>query len=270
MLNGGQTEPGSLHPLVMDAAGAYLRDVDFALPGVIEELYVTGSGAMGDFRPEISDVDLVAVSPEPLKETQLDTLAGLHRPSHPQVDVLYIARDELRGDPRPLSSPYSLAGTFHREGAFAANPVTWRDLQTKAVTVRGREQTHRDVWFDPEVLRHWNGENLDRYWGGQVERWRDLEPTELRVRHEYGLQWLVLGVPRLHYTINTLQLTSKTGAGSYALEAADDTWHPVIRMAIALRADKTAPPLLPNEEAKRQAIELSEWLIKDAHRVLRD
>ena len=49
--------------------------------------------------------------------------------------------------------------------------------------------------------------------------------TEARVRSEYGLQWLVLGVPRLHYTVATLDVTSKTGGGRHALEVAPEQWH---------------------------------------------
>jgi hypothetical protein len=40
-----------------------------------------------------------------------------------------------------------------------------------------------------------------------------------------GFQWLVLGIPRLHHTIASLGVTSKTGAGHYALGVVDSRWH---------------------------------------------
>jgi hypothetical protein len=260
----------SLHPDASAAVEAYMQDVDVALPGLIDEVYVTGSASMGDFHPEISDVDVVAVGSRGANEADLDTLAILHHPSRPFVDVLYITGADLLGDPRLLSSAYSLAGTFHRQGAFAANPVTWRDLQTRATSVRGRELRESDVWFDADVLRRWNVDNLERYWRGQVESWCRVEPTEARVRHEYGLQWLVLGVPRLHFTISTLEVTSKTAAGYYALEVVDRQWHPLIEAAIALRADQGAPVRMSPEQARDQAVELAVWFIEDAHRLLGD
>lgn len=245
-----------------------MDEVDAAAPGTVEDLYATGSIGLGDFHPDISDIDLVAVGTEPPDEAQLRALAQVHRPSRPHVDVLYLTRDDLSADPRPLSRPCSLEGTFHPADAFSANPVTWRDLQTCALTVRGRQLDGEDVWFDPDVLRQWNCDNLDQYWRAQVDTWRRVQLSEALVRHEYGLQWLVLGVARLHYTIATLELTSKTGAGYYALEVADRQWHPVIEAAIALRADQTASFGLSLEEARDQAVLLATFLIEDAHRLV--
>ncbi len=245
-----------------------MGEVDSRLPGLVRNVYVTGSVGLGDFQPEISDIDLVAVSSKGLGEWEFEVLEGVHHPSRrPQVDVLYITEDGLLGDPRRLSSPYSREGKFFREGAFAANPVTWRDLQTYALTVRGRPLEEDDVWFDPDALRSWSRENLEQYWQRQIQHWKDVVPTDFLIRHQYGLQWLVLGVPRLHYTIATLQITSKTGAGRYALEVVDRKWHPVIEAAIALRADRTAPLRLSIEEARSQAVDVAAWLIEDARKL---
>jgi hypothetical protein len=84
------------------------------------------------------------------------------------------------------------------------------------------------------------------------------------VRSEYGLQWLVLGVPRLHYTVATLDVTSKTGGGRHALEVAPPQWHGVVRAAMALRADRQAPLPASLDELWRDALDLSAWLIADA------
>jgi Aminoglycoside adenylyltransferase, C-terminal domain len=70
---------------------------------------------------------------------------------------------------------------------------------------------------------------------------RTKDGTDSRVRSAYGLQWLVLGVPRLHNTIATLDITSKTWAGRYALEVAPAQWRPVLDAALAQRADKNSP-----------------------------
>ncbi|MGV2384081.1 MAG UNVERIFIED_CONTAM: DNA polymerase subunit beta, partial [Thermobifida fusca] len=44
----------AVHPLVRTVAEAFLRDVDNELPGLVEGLYLTGSVALGDFRPHTS------------------------------------------------------------------------------------------------------------------------------------------------------------------------------------------------------------------------
>ena len=127
-----------------------------------------------------------------------------------------------------------------------------------------------DVWFDADLLRRWNVANLDGYWAEWVVWARGRVGTEARARSEYGLQWLTLGVPRLHYTIATLDVISKTASGRYAIELSPSQWHVVLDAAMALRADSQAPLPAPPDVLWRAAIDLSAWLIDDAHRLVTD
>ena len=249
---------------VATAVDAYLRAVDDAVPGLVEGLYVTGSVALRDYHAGISDIDLVAVSREALSPSTLDVVAAVHRTIGRRVDVVYATRDDLRRHPAELSLPCSLDGEFRPEGAFDANPVVWRVLSTRSITVRGTPLTRDDIWFDADVLRHWNLANLDGYWAEWVERARGQVGTEDRARSEYGLQWLALGVPRLHYTIATLDVVSKTAAGRYGIAVAPSQWHVVFDVAMALRADRHAWLPSPPDVLWRVAIDVSVWLIDDA------
>ncbi|MGH9122216.1 MAG: hypothetical protein ACRDYC_09790 [Acidimicrobiales bacterium] len=195
----------------------YLQAVDRALPGLIQGLYVTGSIPLRDYQPGVSDIDMVAICAEKPSDSHLEALGALHRTSNPSIDVVYLNVGDLSRDPRELSPPHSLAGAFKPDGAFNAHLVTWRQLSTASIAMRGPGLTQDDVWFDADALRQWNLANLDRYWVEWTQWWRGVEPEERRVRHKDGLQWLVLGVPRLHHTITTLEVISKTGAAQHAL-----------------------------------------------------
>jgi hypothetical protein len=257
-------------PDVRAAVDTYLATVDAEVPGLVGALAVIGSVALGDYQPSISDIDLVAIVGARPEDGELAALASLHRPSQPSVDVLYATRADLASDPCGLSLPGSVGGEFRRDGAFDANPVVWRVLAQHAIAVRGALPAHQDVWFDADALRRWNLANLDNYWSDWVRRARAQDATEARVRHEYGLQWVVLGVPRLHYTIATLDVTSKSGAGPYALEVAPAKWHVVLDAAVALRADRNAPLPASVDELWRDAIDLSAWFIADAHQMMEE
>jgi hypothetical protein len=52
---------------------------------------------------------------------------------------------------------------------------------------------------------------------------------------DFGIQWAVLGVLRQYYTFREGDITSKTGAGEYALTHLPARWHRLIREAIHIR-----------------------------------
>ncbi|MFI6172557.1 nucleotidyltransferase domain-containing protein [Nocardia sp. NPDC051052] len=52
----------SLPAIVEDTVETYLASVDAEAPGLIEGLYLEGSLALNDFRPDASDIDFVAVT----------------------------------------------------------------------------------------------------------------------------------------------------------------------------------------------------------------
>src|SRR5262245_3758576 len=166
--------PGDVHV----AVDRYLAAVDDAAPGLVETLLVTGSVALGDYQSAISDVDLVALCRNAPTADERSALEALHRPSHPNVDVLYATRDDLLRDPSTLSLPGSVDGVYRAEAAFEANPVVWRVLATCAIAVRGVAPTPEDIWFDADALRRWNLANLDGYWAGWIDSARTKDGTE--------------------------------------------------------------------------------------------
>jgi hypothetical protein len=73
-----------------------------------------------------------------------------------------------------------------------------------------------------------------------------LSRAGLRSLTPWFTEWTALGVCRLHYTIATGEITSKSGAGEYALQTFPARWHKVIGAAIAIRngeGDSYAEPL---------------------------
>src|SRR5690606_30049075 len=51
----------------------------------------------------------------------------------------------------------------------------------------------------------------------------------------FGIEWTVLGVLRQYYTFVEQEITSKRGAGEYALAHLPSKWHRLIREAIQIR-----------------------------------
>jgi Nucleotidyltransferase domain len=118
-----------VHRLVQDVVRAFLEIVDAETPDLIEGLYLTGSAALGDFRPSRSDIDFVAVTATAPGAAHLSALERVHsrlRRSwrRPSVDGIYVTWDDLVHDPsRAESRPYSHEGRFRAVGESVGNPV---------------------------------------------------------------------------------------------------------------------------------------------------
>ena len=89
-----------LPPAVSALVTERLDTVDAALPGFVTALWVTGSAASGDWRPDRSDVDFVAATNRVPTLADVEALAALHAsPGEPLYDGLYVAEADPAAPP---------------------------------------------------------------------------------------------------------------------------------------------------------------------------
>ena len=78
----------------------------------------------------------------------------------------------------------------------------------------------------------------------------------------------VLGVARLHHLLARGELTSKSGAGRYILDALDRRWHRVAREALAVREEAgTAANYDDRTERGVDVRDFLAWAIEDGQRL---
>jgi hypothetical protein len=228
-----------VNPVVDALTKRYLEVVDEELPGRIEGLYLIGSVALDDFRPGHSDVDFVAVMSAPLSIDEHTGVTSAHERlskqfRRPWFSGVYVTWADLQRDPRLIAAvPSYHEGHFKPSGGFDANPVQWLTLRTRPVAIRGA--ANPDVWTDPDAVREWVWANLHSYWAGWNRSQKRLFGPGVMTLLDWGVCWGVLGVTRLHFTLAAGGVTSKTGAGAYALDTFDTRWHPVIHEALRIR-----------------------------------
>ena len=213
----------SLPVPVAHALQAWLAAHDEVSPGTIEGLYVVGSVALDDWTPR-SDVDVVAVVADPSDPELFDELAAAHDLARERttvaIDGPYVAWGDLVVPPMAVQRPWVLDGEYHVDGeAFEINPVTWYTVATYGLALRGEHRDRLGVYVDVADRRSWVTENLDTYWRGVA----DALATGVADsdESEWGgeiLEWVALGVARMLYTFETGDVTSKSGAGRWAVE----------------------------------------------------
>jgi hypothetical protein len=228
------------------------------LPNMLASLTLVGSATDGDYRPGRSDLDFVAVLHGPATADDLDGLTVLHRlyggdPTLPVLDGIWITPAELAAGPDATPpGPTSDQGTFLSESIGNRNPVTWVTLRDGGRTIFG--SLDRDaVWQDRERLLSWVCGNVDAYWS----RWLD-DAGRLWTRRGFGLlgnsgvAWGVLGISRMHHTLVTGGIVSKSAAGRHALAVFDARWHPIVEEALRIRNGSPGGGL-GNPVARRKA-----------------
>jgi hypothetical protein len=229
--------PSSVRELVV----AHLEQADGAAPGLIEMLYLTGSVTLGDYRPGVSDVDFLAVTSRTLNASDLAAVAAAHEgmPAAPHYDGIYLERSALPATPDDCPVvPHVRDGVFRTDQPCGElNPVLWLMLTRCGIAMRGPSTADLEVRVDPQRLRRWNLDNLKSYWQPLAEqiRQRVSGRTDTEPANSAGVVWAVLGPARLHYTLATGKVTSKTGAGRYAAQQFPP-WAELAARAVGCRA----------------------------------
>ncbi len=151
--------------------------------------------------------------------------------------------DDLQQDPVTIPPrPYFDSAGYQRAGRFMLDPIAWHTIARYAATVRGPKQTEASMWCDRTALLHWTRGNLATYWTDWHRDRKSLwSYAGLRALHPRVTEWGVLGVSRLLFTLATGNLTSKTGAGLYALETMPTQWRPILTECLRSRGGALHP-----------------------------
>lgn len=159
----------------------------------------------------------------------------------PHFDGLYVTWESLAHDPAQAGSlPTSHEGVF-RAGGGGGDPVTWHMLTRHGVSCRGAATADLAVWTDPDTLAAWTRQNATRYWRPLLEeasrpgkRWWYGSFTT------YGAVWIVTGLSRLQFTLETGGITSKEGAALHALASSPEPWRRVLLESLRIRRSDRA------------------------------
>ena len=227
------TIPDSVKPLLE----AYLNHVQTELPGFAAALYLHGSIALDAFDIRHSDIDFIMIISRPCTADDLQHLKQIHQAvarEYPRwmLEGSYIQWSDLgklEADIAP--HPHWHDGTFDAAQTNDINAVTWWLLKTSGITLLGPQPAELDfsiAWEQVVVYMH---QNLNTYWAS----WTKSPDKIVRLLTDSGIEWAVLSILRLYYSLIEHTITSKVGAGEYGLTHLPERWHCLIREALNIR-----------------------------------
>lgn len=254
---------------VVAVTDEFLAHIESSASGLIHGLYLHGSLCWGEFFHD-SDIDFVAVLsrvPNPRDLAALDAAHAHVRKQLPQrrYEGFYCQPGDLAAPPArlgPVAVHYN--GAFDVAGRNDVNPVTWHELAERGIPVRGNRPT---IHTDLEQLLDFTRENLSSYWLPLLARIEGAG-DEHAGSDDAAVVWATLGVARLHHLLAQHQLTSKSGAGRYILDALDPSWHALAKEALAIREQPKAVTSYDDPgERGRDLREFLAWAIDDGMRL---
>lgn len=217
----------------------FLRRIDRHLPDIIDSVYLTGSVSPGAFQPGHSDIDFTAVVRRPLSKEEIATLADIHAqlPAQPTMDGQYTNVAQLTREPR--AAPWSLHVGDGRLSANGTDPIPvilLHELRSHAITLRGQDVTSLGIGVEESELQLWLRDNLTGYWAPLAQELRaQLADRDANApANPETVVWAMSGPPRLHYTLKTGEILSKTAALRYALDF-ERTDHELVSRCLAWR-----------------------------------
>lgn len=220
--------------MIHEIVRRYLSVADRLLPGRISGFHLVGSAALGAWHADTSDVDFVAVTTA--TKDDLPRLRALHvlgnlatvgralvnrQSGIPgTMNGVFVAERDI-GLPvtqiRPVAAHSGRA--FTPGGGFDVNPVMWKVLLEKGITVRGAEPAALGVDPEPDKLRSWTLGQLDGHWRAFAHRCLSDTPPRKPLRTAQQVAaGRVTGPPRMHHTVLTGEIISKDDAVRYALD----------------------------------------------------
>jgi hypothetical protein len=227
------------------------------LPDFLRSLSLVGSAVDGDYRAGRSDLDFVAVMNRAAREDELEGLTIVHRLyaadlTLPKLDGIWVTPVELAAGPdEATSGPSTEDGVFLADARGNRNPVSWFTLYNQGRTILG-ELDRAGIWRDPVRLASWTRENVEAYWAHwHQQSARVLSRRGLAMLGGEAPMWGVLGISRLHFTLATGEIASKSAAGEHALKTFELRWHRIIKESIRIRRGEPGT-LYSNPLARRR------------------
>jgi hypothetical protein len=235
------TEPSLPHD-VRTATRQHLDALDAAAPGLVTALYVTGSVTLGDYRQGRSDIDFMAFLSRPVTDPDtVGRLAEVHASLACAADydgnyVAWACVPDVPDD--EPSAPHVVGGQFHASAPnHQLTPATWAEFARYGIALRGPRAGQLGIRVSRDRLNEWTLRNLNTYWRSQAEK-----GIETLRAHDPGtgiaadaVAWMALGPARLHYTLATGDIASKSAAGEYAVNLFPE-YRPVVSSAMTWRA----------------------------------
>ena len=252
----------------------YSRRVKSLLCNDLIGIYLSGSVALGGYHDGKSDIDFTVILKQPLTEQQISELEIIHQgilKKYPKniLEGHYITPDVLGKSINETEPVVSYHNGKTAKDLHGINIVTWFTLKKYGVSVCGLPV--RDLHFEApeEELLKYVINNVNSYW----VQWLSQASKIISKRSIYSLtkppvEWCVLGLSRMFYTLSEKDITSKDQVIEYALRHAPKQYERIIKEAQYIRTGCGREQYHSRVKRRKDMIQYMDYMIRECNKLI--
>lgn len=248
----------------------FVDRVERSLPGFLQDFYIYGSLSLDAFQNGFSDIDFIALINQHPTVDELQKLKDIHKHmqrkfSNTILDGYYLVKEEMTAEnQRVIPSHYFSEGKFNGKRSFSKDSIDAFQLKKYGIIIKGQRV---DYSMDFDIVLKNQKDNINTYWQNWLDSCRRFPSINylgsfVSIR---SIEWGVLGVTRLFFTILEKDITSKVGAGVYALGTVPEKWHKIIQEAIRWRKGEKKSLYRSVRKRRADALAYMEYVIGECN-----
>lgn len=226
--------PLSTQPLLTE----YINLLKANLGHLIYGVYIQGSIALNEYDEFKSDIDFITVLNREPTEEELSTIISIYNRlrnydrynvsegQYTTIDIISCNHNENK-----KIYPYYADGELKELNNGHIDATSLWILDKYGFSIYGHEVESLSINLNLNDLRSQMNYNLNKYWLGKINENQEL------FLEDYWIDFGVLTICRIVYTLENREITSKLKAANYCLTRVDEKWKPIINEAIMVRKD---------------------------------
>lgn len=217
-------------------------------------VYIYNSVALGAFDENKSDIDFITIINEGFTKDEIEDLRKIHHNLKENfhygkimegmyIDILNLGK--TNSDMKPYM--FFADEVFNDCGYYDINYVTWWTLKNKGIAINSPEISTLGIEVSWDNVIKNMGYNLNGYWGKKVSE-------KATFFTDYWIEFSVLTLCRILYTLEYKDITSKANATKKAMDILPNQFQNIINEALRIRKNFSVKSIYESTEKRAHEV----------------
>lgn len=246
----------------------YLEIVNAKLPDLIEAFYIVGSIVLNDYCKGKSDIDFVSIIKRDMTSDEMKIIEEIHgeiNSKYPEIvlDGSYVTPQQLGKLDKDVGPVIYFDGKVKYDCKSGnVGILTWFMLKKYGITITGKPPEYYINHIDVKDLVSYVHLNANTYWAEWTEKAsKRLSLDGILTLFGRKVEWGVLGICKLYYTMHERDIVSKYKAGEYALNRIPSNFERILKEAMRIRKNEAKSYYKSPFRRRKDTIQFMRYMI---------